>query len=345
VSTNGSRERRTRTYIRDIAERAGVSLMTVSRVLNGKPDVATATRDAVLRHAYELGYISQRGAPVSFSQRTGLVGVTVPYIRGEGDYFSEIVAGAADALFDYDARLVLYPTRYEHERELSLLRRLFHGTTDGGLLIAPSESPEELATLQAEGFPFVVIDPIHPVPDRVAVVTATNIFGARAATEHLIGLGHRAIGAVTGPGEWSASMDRLAGYHAALAAAGLPIHPSLVAKGDFTVAGGMAAAEHLLALSERPTAIFAFNDNMAIGTLRAAWARGLRVPEDLSVVGFDDSEIAALIVPALTTVRQPLQEMGRAAIGLLYRQIERRPLDAPRFEVATSLVVRASTGS
>lgn len=331
--------------IQDVAALAGVSVATVSRVLNGRPDVAPATRDAVLRHARALGYISSRNTRALATRRTGLVGLTVPYIRGEGDFFAEIVAGAADALYERDARLVLCPTRHEHDREVSLLDRLLHGTTDGSLIILPSESPSELAALHARGYPFVVVDPRVTLGDDVAVVAATNVLGARLAMEHMIALGHRRIGAVTGPAGWSASVDRLAGYHAALAAAGLPVVPDLVAAADFTAGGGEEAARRLLALDPPPSAIFAFNDNMAIGVLRAARARGRAVPDDLSVVGFDDTELSAIVTPALTTVRQPLDEMGRAAVGLLYRLIEGRPPEAPRLEVATRLVVRASTGA
>jgi LacI family transcriptional regulator len=332
-----------RAVIRDIAARAGVSLMTVSRVLNGKPDVAPTTRDVVLRYAHELGYINHRSARGRVSRRTGLIALTIPYVRGEGDYFAEILTGVTDALYERDARVVLCPTRHEHDREASLLGRLLHGTTDGGMLIAPSESAQELAALHVQGYPFVVIDPIAPLTEDVAHVTATNVAGGRAATEHLIARGHRRIGVISGPRTWPASVDRLAGYHAALVAAGLPVLPDLVAESDFRVHGGEDAAERLLALAEPPTAIFAFNDNMAIGVLLAAAHRGIRVPLDLSVIGFDDIEAAALVTPALTTVRQPLQEMGRAAVGLLYRQIQRQRLDAPRLEVSTSLVVRAST--
>jgi LacI family transcriptional regulator len=171
-----------------------------------------------------------------------------------------------------------------------------------------------------------------------------NTSGALEATQHLITLGHRRIGVITGPAHWAENVDRLAGYYAALTAAGLAVSPELIARADFTVHGGEEAAQQLLALSEPPTAIFAFNDNMAVGVLRVAAARGLAVPADLSVAGFDDVEIASLVTPALTTVRQPLQDMGRTAVSLLYRLLENQPLDVPRIEVATRLIVRASTG-
>jgi LacI family transcriptional regulator len=333
--------RRSRAAIRDIAALAGVSVATVSRVLNGRPDVSPATRETVLRYIRELGYVSNRHARALAGGRTGLIGLTVPHVGGH--FFGEIVAGAAEALYERDARLVVCPTRHEHERELSLLERLMHGTTDGALLILPSESRDELAGLRQQGYPFVVIDPALPVDDGIPVVAATNWAGARMATEHLIALGHERIGLITGPPTWCASIDRLAGYHSALLAARRPILPELVCEGDFTIASGYHGAQHLLALPQPPTAIFASDDDMAIGVLRAARERGLTVPRDLSLVGFDDVEPALIASPALTTVRQPLQEMGRVGAALLYRLLDGQPLDATRVELSTRLVVRAST--
>jgi Transcriptional regulators len=158
----------------------------------------------------------------------------------------------------------------------------------------------------------------------VPSVSATNALGGRAATEHLLALGHRRIGAITGVPEWLASVERLNGYRAALASAGVVPDSALVVESDWAVEGGEAAAGHLLDLPDPPTAVFAFNDNMAIGALRAARARGLRVPADFSVVGFDDSEQATTATPGLTTVHQPVAAMGRIAVTLLLRLLEHR---------------------
>jgi LacI family transcriptional regulator len=337
-------KQRSRITLRDVAKRAGVSMMTVSRVLNGHPDVAPDTRDAVLQHAQDLGY-GVRPSPPQARGRTGLIALAVPFMPSEGDFFAEIVAGASEALAERGAYLVLCSTRYQHDREVSLVDLLQRGRTDGAILISPAESPAELEALCGEGHPFVVIDPNVPLGDEIPVIAAMNTAGARAATEHLIGLEHQRIGIMTGSLQWTESIDRLAGYHAALAAAGLPVLPDLLAEADFTIHGGQEAAERLLALPDPPTAIFACNDNMAIGVIQAAVARGLAVPRDLSVVGFDDVAAAALITPPLTTVRQPLQDMGRAAVGLLYRLIDGQPVEAMRTEVATRLIVRASTGA
>src|SRR5262245_45765674 len=282
--------RRSRATIRDIASLAGVSIATVSRVLNDRPDVAPETREAVLQVVRAHGFSTNRSARGLSAGRTGIVGVTLPYI--EGPYFAFILSGASEALYEQDMRLVLCPTMHEHDREVTLLDRLMHGTTDGAILLLPSESNEELKSLQDDGYPFVVVDPRLPLTEGIPSVSAAHASGARAATQHLLKLGHRRIAAITGPEGWAATEERLSGYHAALVAAGVVPDPELEIHADFLIDGGFAAASALLDLPERPTAIFAFNDNLAVGALRAARVRGVRVPDDLSVVGFDDSEQA-----------------------------------------------------
>jgi LacI family transcriptional regulator len=197
--------------------------------------------------------------------------------------------------------------------------------------------------LQRQGFPFVVVDPREPPPDGIACVAAMHAAGAKEATEHLLGLGHRRIGAIAGAPGWYATEERLLGFRAALAGAGILLDPELIVYSDWRIPRGTEAAEQLLSLPDPPTAIFGFNDNVAIGALRAAHDRGLSVPGDLSVVGFDDTEPALIVTPQLTSVRQPLAEMGRMGVSLLVRLIEGQRVDALRLELATKLVVREST--
>jgi LacI family transcriptional regulator len=330
-----------RATIRGVASAAGVSIATVSRVLNGRPDVAPNTRDAVLRAVREQGFSTNRNARALSGGRTGLIGVTLPLV--EAAYFGVILSGASEALYEQDMRVVLCPTLHQHDREVTLLDRLMRGTTDGAVLMLPEESSAELKALQRD-FPFVVVDPRVALDEGIPVVSAAHAAGARAATEHLLSLGHRRIGAITGPPDWIACTERINGYHGALAAAGVLPDPVLVAVSDFRNGPiTAAAAAKLLDLPDPPTAIFAFNDNVAIGVMRAARDRGLRVPEDLSVVGFDDSEQAEIVSPTLTTVRQPLAEMGRMAVSLLLRLLENQRVDAMRIQLATKLVVREST--
>jgi LacI family transcriptional regulator len=327
--------------IRDIAELAGVSIATVSRAVNGRGDVSEGTRAMVRRIAREHGYTASRDARGLSTGRTGLIGVTLPVIHPT--YFSAIVASVAEALDEHDMRIVLCPTKHQHDREVSLIERLMHGTTDGAILVLPAESGSELLALVRQGYRCVVVDPSEQPDEGIPAVSAAHSAGADQAVRHLLGLGHRRIAAITGPRGRMATEERLRGYYAAMAGAGVLPEAQLVAESDFQVEGGFAAAARLLELPDRPTAIFAFNDPLAIGAMRAARARGLRVPEDVSIVGFDDTNEAQFVTPALTTVRQPLAEMGRMAVSLLVRLLEDQTPDAVHLELATKLVVRSST--
>jgi LacI family transcriptional regulator len=332
-----------RATIREIAELAGVSIATVSRVVNGRGDVAPETRELVQRVVRERGYLANRSARGLSQGRTGLIGATVPMLHPL--YFSHLLSGAAEALYEQDMRLVLCPTMHEHDREVTLLERLMHGTTDGAVIILPEESSDELEQLLNHGYRFVVLDPLVPLNARIPAVSAANAAGATQAMQHLLGLGHRRIAALTGPRDGKATVDRRRGYYAALAEAGIAPDRELELEGDFRIPSGEELTGRLLDLPEPPTAIFAFNDNMAIGALQAARARGLRVPEDLSIVGFDDLEEAEIVTPPLTTVRQPLAEMGRIAVSILLRLLEGQRLEALHVELATRLVVRGSTAA
>lgn len=327
--------------IRDIAELAGVSISTVSRAVNGRSDVSEETRTMVRRIAREHGYTASRDARGLSTGRTGLVGVTLPVIHPT--YFSAIVASVAEALDEYDMRMVLCPTQHQHDRELSLIERLMHGTTDGAILVLPEESGSELRTLARRGYRYVVVDPAEQPEEDIPAVSAAHSAGADQAVRHLLGLGHRRICAITGPRGRMATEERLRGYNAAMAGAGVLPGPGLVAESDWTVEGGFAAGARLLALADPPTAIFAFNDQMAIGAMRAARSRGRRIPEELSIVGFDDITEAQFVTPGLTTVRQPLAEMGRMAVSLLVRLLDDLADTALHVELATRLVVRDST--
>ncbi|HEU5385498.1 MAG TPA: LacI family DNA-binding transcriptional regulator [Streptosporangiaceae bacterium] len=334
-----------RMTIRHVAELAGVSIATVSRVVNGHADVSSQTRAAVQRVIREHGYppSPRSRAARSGQTRAGQVGVMVPLIHP--GCFAEILAGAVEALYEQDMQAILGPTRHSRAREASLLERLTDGAADGAIIVLPEESDQEFAALAERGFPVVVVDPRTEVAEGIPVVCAAHSSGATQATRHLLELGHRRIAVIGGPRGWMATEERLRGYHAALAGAGVLPDPALVRYADFCLEGGREAAAHLLAQPDPPTAIFAFNDGMAVGALQAAAARGLRVPADVSVAGFDDTIEAAITAPALTTVRQPLAELGRTAVSLLLRLIEDRRLEPLRIELATRLVIRDSTAS
>jgi LacI family transcriptional regulator len=269
-----------------------------------------------------------------------MVGVLVPIVYDL--YFSAILAGVAEAAYEHGVELVLSPTQHEHAREVSLLGRL-HGVTDGALIILPEESSAELELALNDAFPFVVVDPLMALDRRIPSVAAAHEAGARQAMQHLLDLGHRQIAAITGPPGWLATEARLRAYHAALAEAEIAPDPALQVASDFEFGPGAAAAGSLLAGPEPPTAIFAFNDAIALGAIRAAHERGLRVPDDVSVVGFDDVKYAPIVTPALTTVRQPLADMGHTALRVVLRLLDGERFDTPQLEMATRLVVREST--
>jgi LacI family transcriptional regulator len=211
-------------------------------------------------------------------------------------------------------------------------------------VILPPEPSEQLVALRTREFPLVVVDPRTPVPRDIAAVSAAHFTGARSMTAHLVQLGHRRIGAIAGPRNWLAGQARMAGHASALADAGILHPPELTRAGEPTVRFGHRAAGELLDLPQRPTALVGFNDKTAVGALAAAAERGLRVPEDLSITGFDDIDLAQATSPTLTTIRQPLAEMGRMAVSLLIRLLDGHQVDALHIELATDLIMRGSTG-
>ena len=275
----------------------------------------------------------------SSARPAGRICVLVPLVHDL--YFSGILSGVAEAAHERGLELVLAPTQHEHAREAAILDGL--GDADGAIIILPEETADELELVQSQTCPLVVIDPLMPLGDRISTVGAAHASGAGQAMRHLLELGHRRIGAIAGPPGWEATEQRRAAYHAALASAGIAPDPDLLVESDFELAPGAAAAGELLDLRDPPTAIFGFNDATAIGAMHAAAARGLRVPDDLSIVGFDDIRYATLVRPALTTVRQPLGEMGSTGLTLLLGLIGGRGAESRQIELPTRLIVREST--
>jgi LacI family transcriptional regulator, galactose operon repressor len=277
---------------------------------------------------------------VTDAPAAGRVGVLVPVAFDW--YFAGILHGVADAVYEHRLRVMLSPTRHEHAREVALINEL-RETTDGAVLILPEESSEELLAVLSDDYPLVVVDPLVPLDARIPSVAAANASGAEQAVQHLLELGHRRIAAITGPPGWVATEERRRAYRSALAAAGIPFEPSLELEADFDFDPGAQAAAVLLELDRPPTAIFAFSDMIAIGAMRTARSLGIRIPDELSIVGFDDSAFAPVVHPALTTVRQPLAEMGATAVDLLVRLMRRESVDTLHLEPFTRLVVRETT--
>ncbi|MFJ5880249.1 LacI family DNA-binding transcriptional regulator [Kitasatospora cineracea] len=333
------RPKSTRVTVRDIAAAAGVSPATVSRVLTGQAAVAEETRAAVRTAMERLG--SPEPAAARRTARPGAVFVRCPYLLT--DYFGTIVTAVAEALDRHGRELILSAgSSAQHNGALAGLAR--RRDLAGALLVLPVEDSAALEQLRRQDLPFVVIDPRTPVPRDIAAVSASHFTGARNLTAHLVALGHRRIGFINGPADWLASTSRHAGHAAALAEAGVLIPPELVTHIEPTSDRGHTAAARLLALPHPPTALVAFNDKAAVGALRAAHDRGLRVPTDLSIAGFDDDYLSRTSIPTLTTVRQPLEELGGLAVSLLLRLIEGTALEALHVELATELITRTSTG-
>jgi LacI family transcriptional regulator len=325
----------------DIAQLAGVSTASVSRALNGRPGVSPATRAAIVKIAQEHQFSGNLAARALSSGKEGRVAVTLPHVHAE--YFARILGGAAEVFHQHGVSLLLETTAHSHDRQAGALRKLMGSGIDGALLMLPDESPSELGDLHRSGLPFVVVDAIEPLTLPLPWITCAHAFGARDATAHLLGLGHRRIGIVTGEPNLTTS-DRLHGVRQAMVAAGATLEDELVKERSYReLRGGYTAAMELLTGADPPTAIFAFNDILAFGVLRAAHELGVAVPGQLSVVGFDDLEPASLVTPALTTVRQPLARIGAVAAELLLQWIDGDKPAGMHIALPVELVQRGST--
>ena len=330
---------RPRTTLAAIAAEAGVSLPTVSKVVNGRPDVAPATRARVERLLDERHY--PRGRPRHQQRRSGLIDLVFNGL--DSPWAVEILRGVEEWGTIHETGVAVSAVRHGNARPASWTSTLTSHDTDGVILVTSELTSPQLDQLRSAAIPLVVIDPANPPPPDLPSVGATNWAGGLAATEHLLALGHRHIGAIAGPGEYLCSRARTDGYRTALDRAGVRFDPALVRHGDFQHEGGFSRGGELLDLGRPPTAIFAGSDQQALGVYEAARQRGLQVPRDLSVVGFDDLPVARWVSPPLTTVRQPLAEMGRAAAQVLGELIGGVPLRSKRVELSTELIVREST--
>ncbi len=329
----------TRVTIGDVAARAGVSIATVSRVVNERYGVANATIAKVQKVIDELGYEASLVARSLRNQRTNVIGILVAGIE---PFSAELLKGAARALQDTSYELVVYSGGMHGEAgwERRYLSRLSGTLTDGTILVAPT------VVEVSQSHPIVAVDP-HVGASHLPTVDAQNFEGGVQATRHLIDLGHRRIGFLAGRSDLESARRREEGYRDALAEAGIPFDPALIQVGSFTEETAQAPAEALLALDDRPTAIFAANDLSAIQVLRTARELGIAVPDDLSIVGFDNIPESALTEPPLTTVDQSIQDLGFEAVQMLLDLLDHpdRRSDQASIHVTlpTKLVIRRST--
>ncbi|MFC0622694.1 LacI family DNA-binding transcriptional regulator [Kribbella deserti] len=331
--------------LEQVAALAGVSRATVSRVVNGSPKVLPHTVEAVNRAITELGYVPNRAARALVTRRTDSVALVVPEPDSRifsDPFFAGILRGVSTALAPTSSQLVLLlepasaPDQVDDRR---LLRYLRGGHVDGAIVV--SHHGRDTIIQELAQLPLPIVFSARPLGVDVPVtsVDVDNVAGARTAVEHLLSRGRRRIGTITGPLDMTAGVDRLAGFKEVLAEAGLP--DDAVAVGDFTADGGEAAANELLASHPDLDGLFVASDLMATAALRVLSERGRRVPEDVAVVGFDDSVLATTTTPRLTTIRQPVEDLGARLVELLLAQINGAPQASPPL-FTTELIIRDS---
>jgi LacI family transcriptional regulator len=327
-----------RVTITDVAAEAGVSVATVSKVINGRDGVAAATTARVKAVIDELGYESSLVARSLRSSRTDVIGILVDDFE---PFSTELLKGAALALHGTGYEVVVYASGGRSQAQAGWERRYLSrmdGMTDGIILVTPSLVD---VTPGVSGGPIVAVDP-HTGSSGLPTVDSDNFRGAATATRHLLDLGHRRIGFLAGRPDLESARQRERGFRHAMAEAGIDVDPDLVVVGDYTPEGADEPAHRLLGMDEPPTAIFAANDLSAIETIEVAQSRGLRVPDDVSVVGFDNVPESALVDPPLTTIDQSIQQMGFEAVRLLIEMIDEPERPPVQVTLPTELVVRQS---
>jgi LacI family transcriptional regulator len=324
--------------IGDVAAQAGVSIATVSKVINGRYGVAPATLERVQSVIDDLGYESSLVARSLRSRRTNVLGIVVADIE---PFSAELLKGAGAAIRERGYELIVY-SGSGHGKDNSgwerrYISRLGGTLTDGIILVTPTVVDVD------DGTPLVAVDP-HTGPSNLPSVHSDNLAGAITATRHLLELGHRRIGFLAGRPDLESARQREQGYCRALSDAGLPVDTNLIRVGDYELEMSQEPARQLLTLDDRPTAVFAANDLSAMQTMHVARTLGLAIPGDVSVVGFDNIPESALIEPPLTTIDQSIQEMGRRAVELLIAVVEGETGPNQQVTLPTRLIVRQSTG-
>ncbi|WP_053157711.1 LacI family DNA-binding transcriptional regulator [Pseudomonas sp. Pf153] len=325
--------------IREVARLAGVSVATVSRTLKSPERVLPETREKVNAAVEQAGYRPNLMAVQFRSRRTGNLVILVPKIANT--FFARVISGAQQAAQASGYRLLLCDTQGREDIEQEFAALVYAHQADGVIQLRASDPfvslPPGTDALPLVNACEVVKDAPYPT------ISLDNRAAARAMTEHLLSLGHHRIGIIKGPRSSPLTLDRVAGYEDALRHAGIAIDPGLICHGDFTLSAGYEGAGVMLGLAERPSALFCENDEMAIGALKRIRQMGLRVPEDISLVGFDDIPFAAYCDPPLTTISQPAEAFGQKAVEMLIARIENKPVAQRHVLLPFELTVRGST--
>ncbi|EKE77479.1 substrate-binding domain-containing protein [Gallaecimonas xiamenensis] len=326
--------------IKDVANKAGVSISTVSHVLNNTRFVAETTKERVFQAIKELNYAPSAVARSLKVNRTRTLGMLVT--TSTNPYFAEVIRGVEETCAERGYTLILCNSGGDPDRQQASLRMLIEKRVDG-ILVMLSEDATELYGLLGT----------HPELPQVLMEwgdTQGDIYriqdnaeqGGYLAAKHLIDKGHKAIGCITGPASKSLTVERLAGYRRAMGEAGLEVNPAWILEGDFEPEGGYAAMERLLAQKDRPTALFVFSDPMALGAISAAHMAGLRVPQDLSVIGYDDVPMANFFSPPLTTIHQPKYRLGQKAAKILLAKVNKEEESNKVLTLHPELIERSS---
>lgn len=335
-----------RATLATVAASAGVSVATVSKVVNGRTDVGPETRALVESLLRQHDYIGRR--PPQARRSVATAKIELLFTGDFNAYSIEIIQGLLDAAAEGEVAVAISVRprghrRAQADRFSAWARDLAAAGRQAVIAVTDDLTSAELRALSRAHLPLVVIDPLEMPHSRVTSVGSTNFAGGLAATRHLLSLGHRRIAYIGGPVTAACDQARKHGYRAAMEAAEVRVPEAYVRTGNFRYQDGFVGGAALLDLSEPPTAVFAGSDETAAGVIEAARARGLRIPEDLSLVGFDDTQVARFASPPLTTVRQPLREMGGVALRTALRIAAGEKLDSHHVELATELVVRRST--
>jgi LacI family transcriptional regulator len=326
--------------IREVAEHAGVSYATVSHVINNTRLVTQETRARVLEAMATLNYRPNALARSLRQGKTNTIGLVLP--DSANPFFAEISRSIEDEAFKQGYSVFLCNTELDTQRELFYVDVLSKKQVDGIIFVAAGDQADSLDFLVQRNMPVVMIDRNVPNVEVDAVLT-DNELGGLLATRHLLALGHTHIACIGGPSSITPSAERIIGYRRALEEAGLPYDESLVLRGDYHPQSGMEITHSLLKMNPRPTAVFALNDLMALGALRAAAEAGCSVPKDLAVVGYDDLDIARFANPPLTTIAQPKKEVGVQAVNILVDRMSRKNRPPSRIVLPPELIVRRST--
>jgi LacI family transcriptional regulator len=330
-----------RVTIKDVAREAAVSISTVSHVINETRYVHPDTKKRVLDALDNLGYRPNNVARSLRSGRTRTIGLILP--DASNQFFAEVARRIENYGFQHGYNVFLGNSDNDSGKELQYINTLLAKSVDGIIFISAGSELTSYRPFIDSKIPVVVADRVVPV-ELADVVLVDNENGGYIATCHLIELGHANIGCITGPHDLSPSMQRFDGYKRALKDAGIPYRPELVVSGDFRIQGGSQAMERLLCSPLNPSAVFICNDMMALGAMNCARRHGLSIPADVSIVGFDDIELAATIYPPLTTVAQPIDELAACATSLLIERLQGTRTDSNRvITLPVKLIVREST--